>query len=186
MATGVASSSVIAGVDVLPSADALRGPILGLRSRVGSFLLGSPVVPRTLCENLLTVVGLPNRPGPDLGPGVAFEGRGPGVICNLRTGESGLGCDVRGGFFPIGLAARPGPTDLLKFGSDGVGGVKFVEFWFASFSPPAVDMVGVIGNELAAEVGGESRLTALDRGKKMPAPGLVVVKYDMLVRHSSY
>lgn len=119
-------------------------------------------------------VGLPNLCG-GLGPGVVIEGRGPGVIWSLLTGDSGRASEGRG-FLPEGLAARPGPTDWLNFGKDGVGGVKFVEFWFATLSPPdIVDMVGVSGNELA-DVGGDSRLIALDRGKKIPAPGTVVVK----------
>lgn len=76
---------------------------------------------------------------------------------------------------PEGLAARPGPTDWLNLGK-GVGGVKFVEFWVATLSPPdMVDIVGVSGNELA-DVGGDSRLIALDRGKKIPAPDTVVLK----------
>lgn len=36
-------------------------------------------------------------------------------------------------------------------------------------------MVGVSGNELA-DVRGDSRLMAFDSGKKIPAPGIVVVK----------
>lgn len=95
-----------------------------------------------------------------------------GISCSLRTGDSGRGSDVRGGFLPTGLGARPGPTDWLNLGMDGVGGVKFVEFWFAGFSPEAV-VCGVMTE--VAEVG-ESRLMALDRGRNMPAPGCVVVK----------
>lgn len=75
------------------------------------------------------------------------------------------------GFLPCGLEARPGPTDLLNCGKDGVWGVWFVEFWVPALRP----CEGVIGNELVAEVG-ESRLTALFRGKKMPAPGILVPK----------
>lgn len=69
----------------------------------------------------------------------------------------------------------PGPTDLLNSGTDGVGGV-FVEFCVPTLRPPMVLAVGVCGNELEDEPGGESRLTALLRGRKMPAPGRVVVK----------
>ena len=54
-----------------------------------------------------------------------------------------------------------------------------IEFWFPTFNPGAGAVVGVSGNELA-DVGGESRRTALERGRKMPAPGTVVVKYEML------
>jgi hypothetical protein len=50
--------------------------------------------------------------------------------------------------------------------------VKFVEFWFPTFNPP---LAGVIGNVLA-DMDGESRFIALDRGRKIPAPGCTVVK----------
>jgi hypothetical protein len=96
--------------------------------------------------------------------------RGPGVM-SLRTGDSGRCSDGRI-FLPSGLMARPGPTDWLNFGTPGVGGVKFVEFWLATFSPP---LAGVIGNELP-DMECDSRLTALDRGRKIPAPGCTVVK----------
>lgn len=85
------------------------------------------------------------------------------------------------GFFRPGLADRPGPTDLLKVGSDGVGGVKFVEFWLPTFKPPMVLAVGVWGKELEEEPGVDSQRTALVTGKKMPAPGNVVVKYETLM-----
>lgn len=77
-----------------PNAEALRGPRLGLRSNLDR-LLGSPAVPRTLCANRL--VGLPYLEGGLTG--VVMDGRGPGVICNRRTGESGRGRDVRGARF---------------------------------------------------------------------------------------
>jgi hypothetical protein len=155
---------------MLPKAEALRGPIPAFASRAGGLLDGSPAVPRTLWANLV-VVGLPYLAG-GLGPGVVMDGRGPGVICTLRTGESGRGIDARG-FFAVGLGARPGPTDRESFGSDGVGGVKLVEFWLATFSPPGP--VGVRGNELV-DCGAQSRLAALDRGTKIPVPAVVVVK----------
>lgn len=122
MPTGVVSSSVKPEDDCpsCPSADALRGGMPVFDGRARPLLLGSPGVARTLCENLFDV-GLPYRGG-FLGAGVAIEGRGPGVICSLRTGESGRGSEVLG-FFPIGLGARPGPTDWLNLGNDGVGGV---------------------------------------------------------------
>ena len=167
MPTGVVSSSVRM-VDP-PRAEALRGPMLAFRSGLHPFLLGSPTVPRTLCENLFAV-GLPNRDA-TLGAGVAMDGREEGV-CSLRTGESGRGREVLG-LLPWGLGARPGPTDWLNLDRDGVGGVKLVEFWLPTLRPGPV--VGVSGNELA-EVGGDSRLTALVRGRKMPAPGADVVK----------
>lgn len=52
-----------------------------------------------------------------------IEGLRPGVInCGLRRGDSGRGKDGRV-FLNCGLPARPGPTDWLNFGRDGVGGV---------------------------------------------------------------
>lgn len=51
-----------------------------------------------------------------------------------------------------------------------------------AFRPPVVE-AGVMGKELVAELGGESRLTALLRGRKIPAPGTVVVKYETLRKH---
>jgi hypothetical protein len=127
---------------MLPRTEALRGPTLAFRSRPNVRLLGSPrtlweksgtpegartlweklgapVVPRTLWENLLTV-GLPYLGAP-FGPGVAKEGRDV-LSCKRRTGDSGRGRDGRGPL-PVGDAARPGPTDWLNLGSDGVGGV---------------------------------------------------------------
>ena len=66
--------------------------------------------------------------------------------------------------------------DSIYYFTTTVSGVKFVEFWFATLSPPdMVGMVGVSGNE-PADVCGDSRLIALDRGKKIPAPETVVVK----------
>lgn len=159
-------------------------------------MLGSPMPPvagaRMLWENLLVCVGLPKRPGAagpavdDLGPGVAAEsdGRAPldpgaGVICRRRTGESGRGRDVRGGRrLPCcGLGARgigPPLTDWLNLGREGVGGVKLVEFWLPSLRPVPLLLaaVGVMGK---AE-GEASRRTALLRGRKMPAPGMFVLK----------
>jgi hypothetical protein len=175
MPRGVVSSSVKpAAVVGPPRAEALRGPMLALRSRppAGSFLLGSPAVPRTLCANF-ELVGLPNRAGP-FGPGVAIDGLGVAESASLRTGESGLGNEVRG-LLPVGLAARPGPTDWENLESEGVGGVKLVEFWLATLSPLDGIVVGVSGKELA-DAGGESRLCALLRGTKMPDPGTVVLK----------
>jgi hypothetical protein len=55
-----------------------------------------------------------------------------------------------------------------------VGGVKLVEFWFPTLRP-LLAAVGVSENELA-DVGGESFFTALESGRKIPAPGWVVAK----------
>lgn len=60
----------------------------------------------------------------------------------------------------------------MNLGTPGVGGVKLVEFWLATFKPP---LAGVIGNE-APDIAGVSRLMALDSGRKMPDPGCDVVK----------
>ena len=87
------SSSSKLGKDC-PKADALLGVVLGFLSR-RTDLFGSPAVPRTLDENLGTL-GLPYRDGGFAG--VAIVGRGAGVSCNLRTGESGRGRDVLGRF----------------------------------------------------------------------------------------
>lgn len=123
-----------------------------------------------LWENLLCV-GLPKR-GMDFA-GVPILGRGPGAICSLRTGDSGR-CSEGLDFF-IRLGVRPGPGDLLGWVAAGVGGVKLVEFWVPAFKPPVAD-TGLMGKELVAEFGGESRLTALLSGRKMPAPDMLVVK----------
>jgi hypothetical protein len=122
LCTGVVSSSVKGWPDddEFPRAEALRGPILPLRVCAGGLLLGSPAVPRTLWANLFDV-GLPNLVCA-FGPGVAIEGRGAGVICSRLTGESGRGSEGRDRL-PVGLGARPGPTDWLNLGSVGVGGV---------------------------------------------------------------
>lgn len=106
-----------------------------------------------------------------------IDGRGPGVIACRRAGDSGLGSDALDDF-PCGLGARePGPTEALNFGNAGIGGVKLVEFWFAALSPA----VGVRGKAREAGREGPSRLRTLVTGTKMPAPGMEVVKYDILV-----
>lgn len=59
-----------------------------------------------------------------------------------------------------------------------MGGV-LAEFWVPALKPPAEE-AGVMGKELVAELGGESRRTALLSGRNMPAPGTVVEKYETL------
>ena len=60
-------------------------------------------------------------------------------------------------------------------GKPGVGGVKAIPFL-----RPAVVEVGVIGNVFVVEFRGELRRAALAMGRKMPAPGTMVAKYDTL------
>lgn len=101
-------------------------------------------------------------------------GRAAGVICSFRVGDSGRGSEGLD-FFPKGLAARAGPTDLENCGNEGVGGVKLVEFCVPAFKPVAAE-TGVFGNEIDAEADEGSRLTALFSGRKIPAPGTLVAK----------
>ena len=91
-----------------------------LSGLVGILLAGSPAVPRTLWANLGTV-GLPYLLPPRLLLGLPADGRGPGVICMRRTGDSGRREDID--LLPKGLVTRPGPTDWLNFGIEGAGGV---------------------------------------------------------------
>jgi hypothetical protein len=79
-------------------------------------------MPRTLCPNF-PGAGLPYRGGAFIF-GVVIEGLAP--ICGLRRGDSGRGKEGRD-FLNPGLGARPGPTDLLNCGNDGVGGVKVLD-----------------------------------------------------------
>lgn len=114
---------------------------------------------------------------PPLGCGVPIDGLAAGVASwGLRRGDSGRGKDGRA-FLNCGLAARPGPTDWLNFGTDGVGGVN-------AFGPVALTLLiegveGVRGNELD-EVGGDPLFIALAIGRKIPAPSIDVVKYETL------
>lgn len=157
------------------SADVLRGPMLMFRLVCSMpFLAGSPgaTAPWTLLANLLLCVGLPYRGMGFAAAGVPILGLAPGVNCTLRTGDSGR--REGRGFLARGLDARPGPMDLLNWGTEGVCGV-LVEFCVPTFKPPVAE-AGVMGKELVAELGGESRRMALLRGRNMPAPGMVVVK----------
>lgn len=131
--------------------------MLALRSTgMGILLLGSP---RTLSESLF--VGLPYLDV--ILAGVPMDGRGPGVTCVRRKGESGRGSEVLG-FLPWGLAALyPGPTEALNLGLLGVGDVK--EGPYTPFLRP-----------LGVGVAGIPRRAALTTGTKMPAPGTSVEK----------
>jgi hypothetical protein len=114
---------------------------------------------------------------PPLGCGVPIDGLAAGVANRgLRRGDSGRGKDGRD-FLNCGLGARPGPTDWLNFGSDGVGGVNV--FGPATLTLLIEDVEGVRGNELE-DVGGDPRFVALAKGKKIPAPSIDVTKYETL------
>ncbi len=77
------------------------------------------------------------------------------------------------GFLSCGLAAlTPGPTEALNFGRLGVGGVKDVAG--VPFLRPFG--LGVGGYEVV----GAPRRAVLVRGTKMPAPGAIVAKYEIL------
>lgn len=78
----------------------------------------------------------------------------------LRTGDSGRGKDGRRSCLLPVVADLAGPTDLLK---SGVGGVDFCIVLTRD-----LEGLGVEG-ECAC-------LTALSRGKNMPAPGIEVMK----------
>jgi hypothetical protein len=95
--------------------------MLGRPSSFDVFLEGSPAVPRTLWANRF--VGLPPYREVVALAGVPIDGRGPGVIWVLRTGESGRGNDVLGRLIPGLGALAPGPTEALNLGRLGVGGV---------------------------------------------------------------
>lgn len=114
---------------------------------------------------------------PLLGCGVPIEGLAAGVASwGLRRGDSGRGKDGRD-FLNCGLGARPGPTDWLNFGRDGVGGVNAFEPGNLTLLTDGVE--GVKGNELD-EVGGDPRFVARVKGRKIPAPSTDVVKYETL------
>jgi hypothetical protein len=97
-------------------------PVLGV---CPTFLLGSreSLVPDTLCANFVGP-GLAYLGGA-LFAGVPIDGLVPPSWA-FRRGDSGRGSDGRD-FFPPGLGALLGPTDWLKFGTDGVGGVNVID-----------------------------------------------------------
>ena len=83
----------------------------------------------------------------------------------MRRGEDGLGIDSR---LPVGrnagLAARaPGPILWLKFGF-GSEAMGVLPPWLKFERPPAFG------------VAGPPFLTAFSTGRKMPEPGIVVLK----------
>jgi len=64
-------------------------------------------------------------------------------------------------------------------GREGVGGVNVLDPCPTTLNPPATDGVdGVRGNDPCED--GEPRFIALLIGRKIPAPTIEVVKYDML------
>ena len=86
---------------------------------------------------------------------MASEARDPGVICSRLMGDSGR--------------TAPGPTDWLNFRREGVAGARPFSF---KAGPGGTGSVGVRGREPLPA----SRLMALDRGRKIPAPGRLVLK----------
>ena len=140
-------------------------------------------------------------PGVGLGAyrGVAaagFENRGAPIdvrpvgvevaFCAFLKGDSGRGSDGRDLGFNAGLGARPGPTDWLNLDVTGVG----VAWELFSARPPRLKaasdgVVGVGGDELNDSVG-DALLKALFDGRKIPEPGMDVVKYRVLGRAMSY
>lgn len=95
-------------------------------------------------------------------PGGPRLGRGPG---GRRPGDSGWDSD---GLIFLGLGARLGAAGLFNWEADGVGAVWFVELCVPALKPLAAEGVEVLG--------GTSRLMALFKGRKMPAPGMFVLK----------
>lgn len=117
-------------------ADSLLAPAVETAPGLEAEGVFRPCSPCSVLECLFGFSVGPNFPGVGLGanrgpPGredvvppseVRAAGVTPPFGC-LRTGDSGLGSDglVRG--LKSGLAARPGPTDWLNLGMNGVGGV---------------------------------------------------------------
>jgi hypothetical protein len=99
----------------------------------------------------------------------------------LRIGDSGRGRDGRPFGLNCGLGARaPGPTDCENFGSGGASGLKCGLLVVERLKLFMYDD-GVVG------VGGKSSEVADDRfcarctGRKMPEPGMEVLKYCLLL-----
>lgn len=100
-------------------------------------------------------------------------GVGARVGC-FRNGDSGRGREGRDRL-NCGLAARaPGPTDCENLGMAGVGGVYSDGLLAALYL--AYDGVDGVPGRLSKLKAGEARLSARATGKKMPAPGIEVVK----------
>lgn len=135
-----------------PEVDALNDGLFGVTPTGGR-------PPRTLWDRFF-----------ELDPGARLD-------CFL-SGDSGLGRDGRLGL-NIGLAGlAPGPTDCENLaGKAGVGGVNP----FLVLLPFIVlcdGVEGVPGYESVAAEG--ERLSARWTGKKIPAPGTMVLKYFCL------
>ena len=100
----------------------------------------------------------------------------------FRNGDSGRGRDGRDLGRNAGLAALPRPMDWLNLATDGRGDM----YALLSARPPILKAprdgeAGVAGKESVDWVG-EARLKALFKGRKMPAPGMDVAKYRVLVQ----
>ena len=108
-------------------------------------------------------------------PAAEVGGLSAGVLGDLLEGESGLGSDCRSLGRNMGLGARaPGPTDCENF----IVGVSRA-FAGAAYALPVLGLrdgvVGVSGNE-SDVADGEALLEARCKGKKIPEPGIDVLK----------
>jgi hypothetical protein len=117
----------------------------------------------------------PDGASPPLRAGVAVK-----LGCCLRNGDSGRGRDGRLFGLNCGLGARaPGPTDCENLDSDGVSGLKcgFVVVERLKLLRYVDGVVGVGGK--SSEVTDE-RFCARCTGRKIPEPGIEVLKYCLL------
>jgi hypothetical protein len=97
----------------------------------------------------------------------------------LRTGDSGRGSDGRPFGLNCGLGARaPGPTDCENLGRDGVSGLKYGLVVVERLKLLPYDGVVGVGGK-SSEVADE-RFCARCTGRKMPEPGIEVLKYCLL------
>ena len=103
--------------------------------------------------------------------GVAVE-----LFWARRRGDSGRGREGRDLGRKAGLGARPGPTDWLNLeATEGVGGVLVLVPLVLGEMVASGTSVGVAGMEEGESVK-DTRLVARLTGRKIPAPGVDVVK----------
>lgn len=102
----------------------------------------------------------------------------PGVVAPLgfcRYGDSGRERDGLPIVLNPGLGARaPGPTDCENLGSEGVSGLKC---GFSVVERLKLLYAGVVGVGGKSDESAEARLDARWTGRKMPDPGMEVLKY---------